>query len=213
MKHILMVLTLALPASAQMTILQAEGDVFVRPRGSAVFRAVQPGEVLPIDSLVMTRENGRAVLVGRNGALHRLGPDSRLVVPPIEGSGEASPLYTAALAKQQSQQNTRLSMTRVAATRGQDETTPLQDQPLTERERSQLEAILSTLAESGIEGGALALVQGAIFEQYGQWARAEAVYLSALKADPQNPQLRASLSDLYFKQGRYQLAQSLRTQP
>jgi len=164
-RTLIFMLAVAQLLSAQMTILSAEGQVFVRTGSSGAFRSVNPGEILSPNATVLTRENSRAVLVSRDGTTHVLRPDSRLVVPVVNAQTSSS-LYDAAVAKNQSRQRTRLSMTQVGATRSEDSAEPLKNQALSEVSRSTLIQALAALIELGLSGGIMALAQGALFEEF-----------------------------------------------
>lgn len=206
---VLVLLILCSQIPAQMTLLSQEGQVYVRIQGSNAFRQVQPGEVLPAQAVVMTRDESSAVLVARSGTVRRLRPNSRLTVP-VEPSDQDSPLYTSALAKSQSRERSRLSMTQVGATRAQDNAAPLADTPMSAAQRQKLQEAEAGLEALDLDPISLALVRGALREEYAQWASAEKIYKAALATQPDHALLRDSLADLYFKQGKLRLAQEFR---
>lgn len=110
MRFLVIFLTLGVGIHAQMTLLSVENKAYVRIQGSSAFRLAQAGEVLPANAVVMTPDDSSAVLVTRSGTLRRLRTNSRLTVP-LESGDQTSPLYASALAKNQSRERTRLSMT------------------------------------------------------------------------------------------------------
>jgi hypothetical protein len=193
-------------------LLETRGTVEVQGRSGDSWIDVDAGTELYADDVVRTGKDGAATILFSDGTRYDMFSGSILTITVAER--ERLPFFKrvwrAVTSKFSDTRYTSAYVGGVGTLRGEGKEGELiYDEELGEQTAEELASLLSQIDESDYPVTERGLFRGIVFEDYGQYRRAEAEYLSYQREYPDKTLPYELLLELYIKLDFYSHAQEL----
>jgi len=189
-------------------ILEQSGSVTVVLAGADRAQPAVTGQPLNIGDVVSTGSDGTVFILLSDGSRIDLFPNSRLQVRDKEtgssdGGGFLSRLWRSITGKFADSEYASAQAGGVGAFRASVDDEEMFNDYASESDLTEVGALLVAVAAEGLPEGTAALMEAIIYEDYGQFIPAEAIYLQRISALPEDPVTYDMLFDMYLKMDFY----------
>jgi len=191
-------------------IIELEGDVKLQRNGETSVPVI--GTPIFYGDVLISRKGSATLLLSRGEHLS-LYSHSRLELkaPQQDSPGMLERLWKIVSRKVSGSSRVEAYAGRVATIRGPKE--ELQDFPVYGETKAELNDLLLQLENNSTGESGTHLMKGCLYENYGQYAKAEKEYLALKEMEPENSTVLILLADLYIKTRAYVKAKEIFAHP
>jgi hypothetical protein len=197
-----------LAAADDAVILDQSGTVTIelaasgRPEPAITGQPLQPGDV------VNTGTDGTVIILLSDGSRVDLFPNSRLQIRDRDaaangGGGFLGRLWRSITGKFSDSEYASAQAGGVGAFRASVAEEEMFNDYASEIDLAEISALLAAVAAEGLPESTAELMKAIVYEDYGQFIRAEVIYLERLSAFPDDPVIYDMLFDMYLKMDFY----------
>jgi len=189
-------------------ILEQSGSVTVVLSGTERTQPAVTGQPLNPGDVVSTGSDGTVFILLSDGSRIDLFPNSRLQVRDkaagsSDSSGFLSRLWRSITGKFADSEYASAQAGGVGAFRASVDDEEMFNDYASESDLTEVSALLGAVAAEGLPERTTALMEAIIYEDYGQFIPAEAIYLERIAAIPGDPVTYDMLLDMYLKMDFY----------
>ena len=198
-------------AADDAVLLSIKGHVTVAASGSSTFLPAVTGQRLAPGDVVVTGADGEAIVLDEEGSRIDLFPNSTLTVTErADGTGPLRRLWRAITAKFSDSEASSAQAGRVGALRAPEGDEEMFNDYATQRDLDEMRALLDSIGAQGYPAATADLMRAVVYEMYGQYIPAEAIYLARIDTVPEEPVTYDMLLDMYIKMDLYGHAAGIR---
>ncbi len=189
-------------------ILEQSGAVTVVLSGSELAEPAVTGQPLNPGDVVSTGTDGTVIILLSDGSRIDLFPNSRLQVRDKDsgsqdGGGFRGRLWRSITGKFADSEYASAQAGGVGALRASVDDEEMFNDFASESDLAEMSVLLDAVAQEGLPEGTAALMKAIVYEDYGQFIPAEAIYLERIATIPDDPVTYDMLFDMYLKMDLY----------
>ena len=188
-------------------ILEQSGIVTVVLSGSERAEPAVTGQPLNSGDVVSTGTDGTVIILLSDGSRIDLFPNSRLQVRDKDASaqdgGFLSRLWRSITGKFADSEYTSAQSGGVGAFRASVDEEEMFNDYISSAQLDEMCAVFDAVDAEGLPEGPTALMKAIVYEDYGQFVPAEAIYLQRIASFPDDPVTYDMLLDMYLKMDFY----------
>ncbi len=195
-------------AADNAVILEQSGTVTVVLSGSELTEPAVTGRPLNPGDVVSTGTDGTVIILLSDGSRIDLFPNSRLQVrdrdtSAQDGGGFLGRLWRSITGKFADSEYASAQAGGVGALRASVDDEEMFNDFASESDLAEMSVLLDAVVQEGLSEGTAALMKAIVYEDYGQFIPAEAIYLERIATIPDDPVTYDMLFDMYLKMDLY----------